>query len=49
MKKVFSNLFNVMMVLLVVWVVMSWLNISFNNTTINPVYADWNLFIMLLK
>ena len=49
MKKFVSDLFALAMLLLMVWLVLSWFNIAANNTTLNPVYADWNLFILLLK
>lgn len=49
MKKVLSNLYSLVIILLVIWMVLSVLNISFQSTMPDHVIADWNLFIMLLK
>ena len=44
--KAFESLVGAIVVLFMVWFVLSWLNIGFNNHVANPVYHPMNLFLI---
>lgn len=39
----------ILFVLFVAWIIISWLNVAFNNSNTTGNYNEWNFFYLLLK
>lgn len=48
-KKFMSNLIVVISVLFVIWVLLSWVDISIHNLSENPTYLDFNFFKLIIE
>lgn len=44
MKKILTILIELIMIILLVWIVASYIDVAAHNTDPNPVYHAWNLF-----
>jgi hypothetical protein len=47
MAKILRNICCLISVLLIIWFVMSWMDIVADNCFPNPVHHPWNMFMML--
>ena len=47
-KKILSMLFTILMIMAIMWFVLSYLDVVFNNLDEHPHYQGWNIFKIMI-
>lgn len=48
-KKILSMLFTILMIMVIMWFVLSYLDVIFHNLDEHPQYQDWNIFKIMVE
>ena len=48
-KKILSMLFTILMIMIIMWFVLSYLDVVFHNLDEHPQYRDWNIFKIMVE
>ena len=48
-KKILGMLFTILMIMVIMWFVLSYLDVVLNNLDEHPQYQDWNIFKIMVE